>query len=75
MKEKTLDLLMECAKTLAKFIMISQDLNGDVRLDLAKLMEFEKVAFGEVDKDRKPKEQPKKSNEKTVKSEEVDLPF
>ena len=55
MKEKTLDLLMEYAKTLAKFIMISQDLirkmflNGDVRLDLAKLMEFEKVAIKRVD--------------------------
>lgn len=55
MKEKTLDLLMEYAKTLAKFIMISQDLNrkiflnGDVRLDLSKLMEFEKVAIKRVD--------------------------
>lgn len=55
MKEKTLDLLMEYAKTLAKFIMISQDLNrkiflnGDIRLDLAKLMEFEKVAIKRVD--------------------------
>ena len=55
MKEKTLDLLMEYAKTLAKFIMISQDLNrkiflnGDVRLDLAKRMEFEKVAIKRVD--------------------------
>lgn len=55
MKEKTLDLLMEYAKTLAKFIMISQDLNrkiflnGDVRLDLTKLMEFEKVAIKRVD--------------------------
>lgn len=55
MKEKTLDLLMEYAKTLAKFIMISQDLNrkiflnGDVRLDLAKLIEFEKVAIKRVD--------------------------
>lgn len=55
MKEKTLDLLMEYAKTLAKFIIISQDLNrkiflnGDVRLDLAKLMEFEKVAIKRVD--------------------------
>lgn len=54
-KEKTLDLLMEYAKTLAKFIMISQDLNrkiflnGDIRLDLAKLMEFEKVAIKRVD--------------------------
>lgn len=55
MKEKTLDLLMEYAKTLANFIMISQDLNrkiflnGDVRLDLSKLMEFEKVAIKRVD--------------------------
>lgn len=55
MKEKTLDLLMEYAKTLAKFIIISQDLNrkiflnGDVRLDLAKLMEFEKVAIKRID--------------------------
>lgn len=54
-KEKTLDLLMEYAKTLAKFIMISQDLNrkiflnGDNRLDLAKLMEFEKLAIKRVD--------------------------
>ena len=61
MKEKTLDLLMEYAKTLAKFIMISQDLNrkiflnGDVRLDLAKLMEFEKVAIKRVDDEVKSK--------------------
>lgn len=35
---------------------------------------IEEVAFGEVDKDRKPKEQPKKTNKKSAKNEE-DLHF
>ena len=45
--------------------------NGETRFKFV----VEEVAFGEVDKNNKPKEQPKKSNKKTVKSEEVDLPF